>query len=162
MQSYTTILGVIDMRQRGISYDDCGNRYGIGHSTITLIMDRFRDSGKNLDTLKQMSPEEVENLFYPPENIRRKDVSVMPDFQAVFERLSMPGSKANLFYLWLKYKKECPSGYQYTQYCHYFKKFIEKNYGSEAVSMVVERVPGEKVYIDWIGDQPEILVNSQT
>ena len=77
MQSYTTILGVIDMRQRGISYDDYGNRYGIGHSTITLIMDRFRDSGKNLDTLKQMSPEEVENLFYPPENIRRKDVYIL-------------------------------------------------------------------------------------
>ena len=28
--------------------------------------------------------------------------------------------------------------------------------------MVVERIPGEKVYIDWIGDQPEILLNSQT
>ena len=64
--------------------------------------------------------------------------------------------------MWLKYKKECPVGYQYTQYCHYFKKLVEKNYGSEAVSMVVERIPGEKVYIDWIGDQPEILLNSQT
>ena len=28
--------------------------------------------------------------------------------------------------------------------------------------MVVERIPGEKVYIDWVGDQPEILVDSQT
>ena len=55
----------------------------------------------------------------------RKDISVMPDYQAVYEHLSKPGSKANLFYLWLKYKKECPVGYQYTQYCHYFKKFIE-------------------------------------
>ena len=62
----------------------------------------------------------------------------------------------------LKYKKECPSGYQYTQYCLHFKRFVEKNYGSEAVSMVVERIPGEKVYIDWIGDQPEILMDSIT
>ena len=88
-------------------------------------MNRFNESGRDYETLKQMSAEEVENLIYPPENIRRKDVSVMPDYQAVYERLSKPGSKANLFYLWLKYKKECPSGYQYTQYCHYFKKFIE-------------------------------------
>lgn len=28
--------------------------------------------------------------------------------------------------------------------------------------MVVERIPGEKVYIDWIGDQPEILMDSIT
>ena len=162
MHNCTTILGVIDMRQRGISFDDCRNRYGIGCSTITLIMKRFKESGKDLEALRQMSPEEVELLFYPPENIRRKDVSVMPDFQAVYDRLNLPGSKANLFYMWLKYKKDCPSGYQYTQYCHYFKQFVEKNYGAEAVSMVVERIPGEKVYIDWVGDQPEILLDSQS
>ena len=39
---------------------------------------------------------------------------------------------------------------------------MEKNYGSAAVSMVVERVPGEKVYIDWVGDQPQILMDSTT
>ena len=160
MHDCTTILGVMDMRQRGISYDDCRNRYGIGNSTITLIMNRFKDSGKDLEALKQMSAEDVENIFYPPENLRRKDVSIMPDFQAVYDRLLKPGSKANLFYLWLKYKKDCPSGYQYTQYCHYFKKFVEKNYGSDAVSMAVERIPGERVFIDWIGDQPEILMDS--
>ena len=80
MQNCTTILGVIDMRQRGISYTDCRNRYGIGHSTITLIMERFRASGRDLEALKQMSAEEVEELIYPPENIIRKDISVMPDY----------------------------------------------------------------------------------
>ena len=38
MQNCTTILGIIDMRQRGISYDDCRSRYKVGCSTITLIM----------------------------------------------------------------------------------------------------------------------------
>lgn len=150
------------MRQRNISYDDCRNRYKIGNSTITLIMNRFRECGKDLSTLKQMAPTEVEELFYPPENIRRKDSSVMPDYQQIYDRLSAPGSKANLFYLWLKYKKECPSGYQYTQFCEHFKRFVVKNYGSDAVSMVVERIPGEKVYIDWVGDQPELLLNTTT
>jgi len=52
MQNCTTILGVIDMRQCGISYTDCPNRYGIGHSTISLIMERFKASGKDLEALK--------------------------------------------------------------------------------------------------------------
>lgn len=162
MQNYTTILGIIDMRQRNISYDDCRNRYGVGCSTITLIMNRYRECGKDLSALKQMSPSEVEELFYPPENIRGKDSSVMPDYQAIYDRLAAPGSKANLFYLWLKYKQDCPSGYQYTQFCEHFKRFVEKNYGSDAVSMVVERIPGERVYIDWVGDQPEILLDTTT
>lgn len=93
MQNCTTILGIIDMRQRGISYDDCRSRYKVGCSTITLIMNRFKESGKDLDTLKQMSAEEVEHLFFPPENLRRKDDSVMPDYQAVYERLTMPEAK---------------------------------------------------------------------
>lgn len=162
MQNFTTILGIIDMRQRKISYDDCRHRFGVGNSTITLIMSRFKEQGKSLNELRQMSAEDVESIFYPPENVRRKEASVMPDYEAVYDRLMRKGSKANLFCMWLKYKKECPSGYQYTQYCHYFRKYVEKHYGSDKVSMVVERIPGEKLYIDWVGDQPEILVNSQT
>ncbi len=125
-------------------------------------MTRFKTIGKSLDELKQLPSEEVERLFYPPENIRRKEDSVMPDYQAIYDRISAKGSKANLFYLWLKYKKDCPSGYQYTQFCVYFKRFVEKNYGSKALRMIVDRIPGEKVYIDWIGDQLEILFDQKT
>ena len=42
------------------------------------------------------------------------------------------------------------------------KRFIEKNYGGDKVAMAVERIPGEKMYIDWVGDQPELLVDSHT
>lgn len=52
MQNCTTILGIIDMRQRGISYDGCRSRYHIDCSTISLIMSRFHACGKDLDTLK--------------------------------------------------------------------------------------------------------------
>ena len=96
MQNCTTILGIIDMRQRGISYDDCRSRYHVGCSTISLIMNRFNSCGKDLDTLKQMSADEVEQLFFPSENLRRKAHTVMPDYQMVYNRLTAPGSKANV------------------------------------------------------------------
>lgn len=162
MQNCTTILGIIDMRTRGISYADCCNRYHVGHSTISLIMSRFKDSGHTQDTLKQMSPEDIEHLFYPPENTLRKDKSVMPDYEEVHDRIMREGSRANLFYMWLKYKQEHPSGYQYTQYCRYYNQYVARTYGSDKVKMAVERIPGEKLYIDWIGDQPGLLVDSQT
>ena len=68
MQDYTTILGIIEMRQRGISYEKCCSRYNVGHSTITLIMSRYEELGKDLETLRQMTPADVEKAFYPPEN----------------------------------------------------------------------------------------------
>lgn len=52
------------MRQRGISYDDCRSRYRVGCSTITLIMNRFKESGKDLDTLKQMPAEEAKQISF--------------------------------------------------------------------------------------------------
>lgn len=61
MQSQTTTLSIIDMRQCQTSYADRRNRYGVNNSTITLIMNRFHKSGKDLSALKQMSPSEVEN-----------------------------------------------------------------------------------------------------
>ena len=54
MQNSTTILGIIEMRLKGISYDDCRNRYGVGNSTVNLIMSRYRAKGIPLEVLKQM------------------------------------------------------------------------------------------------------------
>lgn len=45
MQNSTTILGIIEMRLKGISYDDCRNRYGVGNSTVNLIMTRYLEKG---------------------------------------------------------------------------------------------------------------------
>ena len=64
--------------------------------------------------------------------------------------------------MWLRYKQAYPSGYQYTQFCHYFKLYVNTHHGACALRMAVERIPGERVYIDWAGDQPELLVDSQT
>ena len=35
-------------------------------------------------------------------------------------------------------------------------------YGTSKTSMPVERIPGEKMYIDWVGDQPELLLDTTT
>lgn len=67
MQSYSTIIGVIELRLSGIGYRTTKARYGIGNSTVTLIMNRFKETGLTLDDLKTMEPTKVEALFYPPE-----------------------------------------------------------------------------------------------
>jgi len=161
MQNYTTIIGIIEMRSKKCTYDECQKRHSIGAGTVKLIMTRFDELGLSLEDLKQMDAEKVEAAFYPPDNSRRKKIP-LPDYEKVYDRLVREGSKANLFFLWLKYKKDCPDGYQYTQFVHYFKKYLTLNHGSDKVSMVVERFPGEKIYIDWVGDQPELLVNPHT
>lgn len=161
MQNYTTIIGVIELRGRKCPYDVIQKRYSIGSSTLQLIMKRYAETGIPLEDLKAMEPSRVEEIFYPPQNLRRHDIP-MPDFQKYYDRLMAKGSKVNMFFLWIEYKEEHPNGYQQTQFYEHFRRFIEKNYGGKDVSMPVERIPGEKMFIDWIGDQPELVVDTCT
>ena len=161
MHDYNTIIGVIELRNDKVSYPVIRRRYGIGNSGIDLIMNRYKDSGLSWEDFLKLEPSQVEELIYPPKNIRKEDIP-MPDFERYYERMMTKGSRANMFYCWLDYKSEHPNGYQTSQFYEYFSRFIEKNYGGDKVSMPVERIPGEKMYIDWVGDQPELLVNPHT
>ena len=107
MQSYSTIVGIIGMRRKGFSYDDVRMRYGVGSSSVTLIMKRFEALGCDLAALEAMGPREVESAFYPPENRRRRDVP-LPDWAEVHARMLSMGKHADLVFIWIEYKEEHP------------------------------------------------------
>lgn len=161
MQDYNTIIGVIQMRQNECSFKVIQDRYHIGSGTTQLILKRFNASGFSLEQLKALEPSEVEMLFYPPENFQRKDV-LLPDFQQYYDRIHAKYSKVNVAYCWLEYKQENPDGYEQSQFYELYNRFVENNYGKRDAKMAVERIPGEKMYIDWVGDQPELLTDPET
>lgn len=66
MQSYNTILGVINMRQNKCTFTTVQQRYHIGSNATQLILNRFKVSGIALVDHRRMAPHEVETLFYPP------------------------------------------------------------------------------------------------
>lgn len=161
MQDYTTILGVIELRMNNVSYDDVRKRYRLGNSGITLIMNRFKDSGFSLTDLKQMAPKKVIDLIYPKDNLCHKGIP-MPDFEKIHCQMVQMGRHADLSYLWIDYKKENPDGYQLSQFYKLYGDFMKETYGTLKASMPVERIPGEKMYIDWVGDQAELLLDTST
>ena len=62
MQKYSTIIGVIELRQSGVGYRTTKKRYNIGNSTVTLIMNRFHELGLSLEELKAMPPKKSRRL----------------------------------------------------------------------------------------------------
>lgn len=161
MQDYNTIIGIIEFRQKGLSFEITEKRFNVGSWVAQNIISRFSAFGISLDDLKKMDPKAVVELFYPQDRIRRKQVP-MPDFQRWHDRIHAPGSKANITFCWLDYKQENPDGYQLTQFTEHYNRFLKEHYGDGDVTMAVERVPGEKMYIDWVGDEPKLLVDPVT
>ena len=125
MHNYNTILGVIELRLNKVSYDKVQSRYRIGRSGITLIMNRFKESGLSLDDLRQMPASKVVDLIYPKENLRHKNIP-MPDFEKIHEQMVKMGKNADLSFLWLEYKKENPNGYQLSQFYKLYFVFYLK------------------------------------
>lgn len=95
MQSYNTIIGVIQMRQDNCPSRSIMERYRIGSGTVSLIINRYASSGLSLQQFQQMSPKDVENTFYPQKNLQRKEVP-QPDFQAYYDRIHAPNSRVNI------------------------------------------------------------------
>lgn len=156
MKDYNTIVGILEFRECGFSFRTIQKRFQIGMGTIERTIKVFECSGLSLDELKAMDPKDVEELFYPQDQIRRKK-EPLPDFAECYERIHAPGSKVNITFLWYEYKENHPDGYQLTQFTEYYNRYVRENYGDGDVTMAVERVPGEKMYIDWVGDQPALL-----
>lgn len=111
MQNYTTIIGVLTMTAHGASQRECQARYHIGSSTCQRILRIFKYSNYTLNDLTKMDEDKLINIFYPQDNLRRKKIP-LPDFQKIYDRLMLKGSKANLFFLWSEYKTDNPDGYQ--------------------------------------------------
>lgn len=160
MQSYSTIIGVIELRLPEVGYATTPKRYHIGSSTVTLIMKRFVELDIPLDDLKVMEPKAVETAFYPPENLQRSEKPA-PDFNKIHAQM-MAMAHPDLPLVWENYKRDNPSGYQLSQFYKLYGDFLQKNFGQSSVKMAVERIPGERMYIDWVGDQPELLMDPST
>lgn len=161
MQDYNTIIGAVQMRLNQCPTRSVMDRYNIGSETLALIMSRYKASGLSVEELRMMPPNEVVELFYPAKNLQRKEIP-LPDFQYYYDRIHTSGSRVNISYCWLEYKEKNPDGYEKSQFYEYYSRFVAENYGGKSVSMAVNRKPGEKMYIDWVGDQPELLTDAET
>lgn len=161
MQDYNTIIGILGMRLSDHTYDMIQRRHHVGSSTVTLILDRYEKSGLTFEQIQSMTPKEVERLFYPPSNFQKKELP-LPDYQHYYDRIHEKGSKLNIAYFWIEYKQKYPDGYGKSQFYENYNRFVEEHYGAQKATMAVERIPGERMYIDWVGDQPELLVDMDT
>lgn len=144
------------MLDQGFTYEDIRARCRIRSSVITDIKKKYEKMGISLNQLKLMSPEEVRQKFYPA--VRRREDRPLPDFKEVY--LKITGKQhTTLFEQWVEYKEKYSDGYEYTQFKKYFTDWREEHHIEQNMKMALNRVPGNNLYIDWIGDTLPIVRN---
>jgi len=75
----------------------------------------------------------------------------LPDFETVHADRRRPGVTLQLLHL--EYLERHPDGYGYTQFCHYYRRWLAR----QKVSMRQVHRAGAKTFLDYSGKKPQVV-----
>lgn len=149
------ILRLADMQ---LNQSEIGTSVNCARSTVGEIIRRCRQAGLTYADAQFMSADEINELLYP-DSYGKKTVKEDPDWKAIHHLLSTR-KRMNLQFIWEDYRKHNPEGLSYSRFCARYKEW--KNETGLNVIMPLEREPGRELFVDWIGDKLDCIVDGAT
>jgi transposase len=143
----SAIKQMIRLRLQGAGYKTIGRIVGVSKNTVKEYLKPIESGTADANQLLSLSDEELERQLLSERNQldnRRKAVlyRLFPEYS---RELQSPG--VNRWSLWNEYKTAHPDGYQYTQFCIYFRDYLK----NRDACMHFDAIAGEKMYLDFTG-----------
>jgi predicted DNA-binding protein YlxM (UPF0122 family) len=123
----------------------------VSRPKVTEIIKNTCDSGYTFEKIKKMSDSQLLKLLQPPEAIKSKAELLAEKFPDYVKELKKPGVTIQL--LWEEYIQENPDGLKSTQFGYYFQKWKV----DEKLSMHIDHISGDKMFIDYTGKKLEYM-----
>jgi len=143
--------------EQGLSQREIAAGVNCGKSTVNEVQHRCRASGLTYAEASGMSNGAIRARLYP---VREEQAEVEgPDWEALHKWLKS-GKRRNLRYAWEEYRLVNPTGLGYSQYCKRYHQWRER--AGETVTMVQKHEPGKELYVDWMGDTLDCVVDPKT
>lgn len=150
----TILRQIIRLKAEKYSQRAITRYLGIARNTIAKYMGLIQASGLDSSELLALSDEDLEELFSPEPKgpVKQGGFEVLASKFPYFETELKKVGVTKLM-LWSEYKTENPDGYGYSQFNHYFKKWLKE----KDVTMHFEHRAGDKVFVDFTGSRMEIV-----
>lgn len=126
---------------------------GCSKSSVSEVLSMAEAAGiSRWEDVEPLSEEELEKLFYPRarnpvgaiSSARFNELQgTLPNWSNVHEQLRDPN--VTLALIWAEYRVDHPTGYHYTQFTEYYRRWR----GKLALVMRQSHRPGEKAFIDF-------------
>ena len=131
------------------SHGEIARSCGTAHSTVLEYLRRAAKAGLSWPLPSGITEEELERRLFPAEAIGRDPEIPLPDCQWIYDELRRWRSDCalTLTQLWVEYKERFPTGYQYTQFCEHYRRWL----GKLDYVMRQEHRGGEKLFVDYTG-----------
>jgi len=135
----------------GLSDQKIAASCGVARSTVGDYQMRARAAGLSWPLPEDLNEGELETRLFPGHGEGSPDHRPLPDWSAVHKESKKKGVTLTL--LWVEYKEEHPDGYQYTQFCEYYRRWK----GSLDPCLRQEHKAGEKLFVDYCGQTVPVI-----
>jgi transposase len=153
------IIEMVRLWEQGFSQRDIATSVNCARSPVGEIQRRCREQG--LVTYAQvadMTDEDILSTLYP-EGFGGRPAKHEPDWETIQQKLNRQ-KRTNLRFIWEEYRVNEPSGLGYSQFCNRYAQW-QHTTGKQVV-MVQEKEPGKELFVDWMGDTLECVLDSET
>ena len=132
----------------GRSHREVARSLGVSIGTVSLVLGRAEAKGLGWGEVEALADAELEGRIY---GLAASATRALPDFAHVHAELRRPGVTLQLLHL--EYLEAHPTGYGYTQFCQYYKRWR----GRQRLSMRQVHRAGEKLFVDYAGHKPTLV-----
>jgi transposase len=130
----------------GLSEREIARSCRVSRSTVADYLRKAQAAGLGWPEGATLTEAQLDERLFPVQRIPSSVQRPLPDCQYIYDQLrTYQKVNLTLSQLWIEYKEKHPDGYQYTQFCDYYRLWRDKlDY-----CMRQEHRAGEKVFIDY-------------
>ena len=143
--SMRKIKEVLRLRAEGLSDRAIARSLAVPRTTVRRYRQRAEAAGVGWPLPEGLTESALEAKLFPPPPPVGRHVRAEPDWKEVHQELRRPGVTLQL--LWLEYKTEHPSGFQYSRFCDLYRAWK----GSLDPVLRQAHRAGEKAFVDYAG-----------
>lgn len=136
--------------EQGLSVRQIAASLGLARSTVADYLQRFRRTGLPWPLPAEVDEVALEARLFPAGRAL-PSARPLPDWATIHAEHKRPGVTRQL--LWLEYKAAHPDGYQYTQFCAHYGRWLA------TIDPVLrqEYRAGERVFVDYAGQTMPVV-----
>lgn len=143
----TTLRQILTQHKSGVSIKGITRNLNKSRKSIQKYLRKASESGHSAEDLLAMPDHDLWQMFENEEVVAENDrlEILRKRFPGMEKELKGVGVTVRL--LWEEYRRNDPTGYGYSQYCHHFQKWRDLR----DIPMHLEHKSGDKLFIDFAG-----------
>jgi len=137
--------------KQGMSNRSIAKSCSISRSTVAEYIARAKKAGLSWPLAEDLDDIAIESLLFDDSFTQTSKKRQLPSMEYIHTELKRKAVTLQL--LWLEYKESDPDGYQYSQFCEYYRRWAKKL----NVSLRQQYKAGEKMFVDYAGQTVPVI-----